>query len=80
MTGLLSSRFPPSEFQLERWHPFRGEPTTILEGGEKIDLGGRTIEVLHTPGHSPGHICLYDEERGFLATGDVAYEGTIDLW
>lgn len=41
-----------------------------LEDDELLDLPGRTIRVLHTPGHTAGHITLRDEERGFLFTGD----------
>lgn len=42
----------------------------VLEDGDVLDLPGRTIRVLHTPGHTTGHITLRDEERGFLFTGD----------
>lgn len=41
-----------------------------LEDGELLDLPGRSIRVLHTPGHTTGHITLRDEERGVLFTGD----------
>jgi glyoxylase-like metal-dependent hydrolase (beta-lactamase superfamily II) len=47
--------------------------TTILHGGEKFDLGGVSLEVIHTPGHSPGGIVLLDRERGILFSTDVAY-------
>jgi glyoxylase-like metal-dependent hydrolase (beta-lactamase superfamily II) len=47
--------------------------TTILHGGEKFDLGGVALEVIHTPGHSPGGIVLLDRERGILFSTDVAY-------
>jgi glyoxylase-like metal-dependent hydrolase (beta-lactamase superfamily II) len=47
--------------------------TTILHGGEKVELGGVTLEVIHTPGHSPGGIVLLDRERGILFSTDVAY-------
>lgn len=39
-----------------------------------IEIGGRTIEVLHTPGHSPGHMCFWEKERGYLFTGDLVYK------
>lgn len=42
-----------------------------------IDIGNRKVQIIHTPGHSPGHICLYDYETEFLFTGDLLYEGTI---
>ena len=46
------------------------EPTTLLHDGEVIDLGGRQLEVIETPGHSPGSICLLDPHRRLLLTGD----------
>ena len=47
--------------------------TTILHGEETFELGGVTLEVIHTPGHSPGGIVLLDRERGILFSTDVAY-------
>lgn len=70
----------PAEFRWEEWVHYRGEPPLLLENQELLELGGRTILVIHTPGHSPGHLCFYEEERGYLVTGDCAYRGTIDLW
>jgi glyoxylase-like metal-dependent hydrolase (beta-lactamase superfamily II) len=42
-----------------------------LEGGEVFTVGGYTIRIIHTPGHSPGHICLYLEEERILFSGDT---------
>jgi glyoxylase-like metal-dependent hydrolase (beta-lactamase superfamily II) len=47
--------------------------TTLLQGGEKFDLGGIELEVIFTPGHSPGGIVLLDRSRGILFSTDVAY-------
>lgn len=44
-----------------------------LGGGEWLDLGGRTLEVIHAPGHSPGGIVLLDRGNGALFSTDVAY-------
>ena len=45
-------------------------PDIALRGGEIIDLGGFTFQVLWTPGHSPGHISLYEPQRKLLISGD----------
>jgi endoribonuclease LACTB2 len=39
--------------------------------GEKLDFGGINLEVLHTPGHTPGHVAFYFPDHNFLFTGDV---------
>lgn len=44
-----------------------------LEGGESLDLGGSTWEVLHIPGHSAGSIALYNRPEKILIPGDVVY-------
>lgn len=41
-----------------------------VEDGALIDLGGRVVEVLYTPGHTHGSISLYDKETGFMFVGD----------
>lgn len=46
------------------------EPSVQLDGAETIEMGRRTLRVEWTPGHSPGHICLYDEAEGLLFAGD----------
>src|SRR5438270_6065354 len=47
-----------------------GEPDVQLDGAETIELGGRRLRVEWTPGHSPGHICLFDLEDHLLFAGD----------
>ena len=36
--------------------------------------------MLHTPGHSPGHCCFYEKERGYLYSGDLVYSGCLDAF
>lgn len=70
----------PEGFCLEDYQIFQGKPTELLTDGERIDLGGRSLEVLHTPGHSPGHCCFYENERGYLFSGDLIYQGCLDAF
>jgi glyoxylase-like metal-dependent hydrolase (beta-lactamase superfamily II) len=50
------------------------EASRTLAEGDEIDLGDRTLRVLHLPGHSPGSIGLWDQRAGALFTGDVIYD------
>ena len=67
----------PEGFDTAKYELFQGAPARLLEDGDVIDLGGRRIEAVHTPGHSPGHLCYYERERGYLFTGDLVYEGKL---
>lgn len=67
----------PFDFSLDKYTVFQGRPTRTLRDHDLFDLGNRTVQVIHTPGHSPGHICLYEPERGYLYTGDLVYSGTL---
>lgn len=52
-------------------------PEVLLEDGDTISNGSFELEVIWTPGHSPGHICLYEPDRKFILTGDhVLYDTT----
>ena len=54
-----------------------------LAHGDIIKVGNATLEVLHTPGHSPGSVCFLCREAGFLITGDTLFSdniGRCDLW
>lgn len=64
----------PDDFDINSYEFFQGTPTRVLADRDIIGLGGRSVEVLHTPGHSPGHMCFWEAERGWLFTGDLAYK------
>jgi glyoxylase-like metal-dependent hydrolase (beta-lactamase superfamily II) len=49
----------------------------MLEHGDVIDLGDRHLEVMHTPGHSPGGIALWETATGILLSGDIVYDGPL---
>jgi glyoxylase-like metal-dependent hydrolase (beta-lactamase superfamily II) len=58
----------------------RGEPvppSRLLEEGDIVDLGDRSFEVLHLPGHSPGSIGLWEQATGILFSGDAVYDGPL---
>jgi glyoxylase-like metal-dependent hydrolase (beta-lactamase superfamily II) len=51
--------------------------TRLLDEGDVIDLGDRSFEVLHLPGHSPGSIGLWESATGVLFSGDALYDGPL---
>lgn len=67
----------PEGFNIEDYEFFQGTATRILKDNDVIDIGGRNLQVLHTPGHSPGHMCFYEKDRQYLFTGDLVYKGTL---
>ncbi len=56
------------------------EPDVFLEDGMEIKVGGITLKVLHTPGHTPGLCCLYAEEEKVLIAGDLLFKGSVGRW
>lgn len=63
----------PSTFSLENYQLYTGQAARVLKDGDEIEFGGRVVEVLHTPGHSPGHLCFFEHVTGYLFTGDLFY-------
>jgi glyoxylase-like metal-dependent hydrolase (beta-lactamase superfamily II) len=53
--------------------------TALLGEGDVLDLGDRAFEVIHTPGHSPGGIALWEKTTGILLSGDIVYDGPLIL-
>lgn len=53
------------------------EPSRFIAPGDIIELGGHSMKVLFTPGHSPASICLYHEEGGWVIGGDVLFHESI---
>ena len=63
---------------LTRWLPYLHsvvEASTRLRGGEQLQIGSDHWEVIHTPGHSLGHVCLWSPTRGLLLSGDHLLPG-----
>ncbi len=53
-----------------RRHFREHKPDWLVEGGEGIPVRGGSLQVVWTPGHSPGHVCLYSPEHRYLISGD----------
>lgn len=70
----------PEDFVLSKYQIFKGIPKKILHDGDCLSLGNRTLVVIHTPGHSPGHCCYYEPERKYLYSGDLIYRGCLDAF
>ena len=53
------------------------EPNTWLEEGDKVTFGNQVIDIIHTPGHTPGHVVLFSEQARMAFVGDVLFNGAI---
>lgn len=53
------------------------QPDQFLTDGMTIEFGDQRLEVIHTPGHSPGGCCLYSADAGALFTGDTLFNGSV---
>ncbi len=62
-------------FRTRPWNP-----TRIVADGDTVDLGGRVLEIIHVPGHTPDALALFDRANGLLWTGDSYYEGALWLY
>jgi glyoxylase-like metal-dependent hydrolase (beta-lactamase superfamily II) len=71
------ARLPWPGFLAETWQPLPASPTQLLAEGDVLDLGDRAFEVLSTPGHSWGSICLWDARNRVLLSADTLYQGEL---
>jgi glyoxylase-like metal-dependent hydrolase (beta-lactamase superfamily II) len=67
----------PEDLDQAAWTIPASRATATLADGDRIDLGGRVLTVLHAPGHSPDGICLLDEREGLLFDGDTVNAGAV---
>jgi len=51
------------------------QPDGVLAGEQELQIAGTALRVLHTPGHSPGSVCLYAPELGAVFSGDTLFHG-----
>ncbi len=60
------------------YEPFESyDAEHVLEGGERLELAGFEIDVLFTPGHSPGHVTFSIPDEAAVFSGDVLFEGSV---
>ena len=71
------------------WHGFEKqiganlpcpEPDIELKDQMEIKLGDATLRIIHTPGHTPGLCCLYEEKSKTLIAGDLLFRGGVGRW
>jgi len=78
----------PLEEQMLQWAPASGAmygltfqnysgPLNFLQPGEQLQLGSDVLQILFTPGHSPGSISFYCEAQKFIVSGDVLFRESI---
>ena len=67
----------PKGWDAASYHVKPAPPTRLLKDGDEIDLGDRVFEVVHTPGHSPGGIALWEKRTRTLLSGDIVYDGPL---
>ena len=75
LCGDLPEDVAPGAYTLRPWRV-----TRRIGDGERIDLGGRVLEIMFTPGHTPDSLVLLDRAHGLLFTGDTYYPGPIYLF
>jgi len=74
LTGAPILLHPDDRMLWDMKHPDRA-PDGDLADGQAIEVGGTTLTVVHTPGHSPGAVCLHDAAGAILFSGDTLFQG-----
>jgi glyoxylase-like metal-dependent hydrolase (beta-lactamase superfamily II) len=70
--GVPASELPPPEVQIPISNDLVSmQPNILLKGGEVITAGEYSLKVINTPGHTPGHVSLYEPQKRFIISGDM---------
>lgn len=68
----------PGSDGLPQIFPVEGvKPDGFLAEGDQVEVGKLKFTIIHTPGHTPGGICLYDADEALLISGDTLFQGSI---
>ena len=76
-TDEIFTELPPPPYASAEYEVTPAPATRLLSAGDIVDLGDRHFEVIHTPGHSPGGIMLFERATGILFSGDTVYDGPL---
>jgi glyoxylase-like metal-dependent hydrolase (beta-lactamase superfamily II) len=75
--GDLITALPSADYEMSKYRLQDAPVTEIVTEGDVVDIGNRSFEVLHLPGHSPGSIGLWEARTGTLFSGDAIYDGPL---
>jgi glyoxylase-like metal-dependent hydrolase (beta-lactamase superfamily II) len=70
----------PKGFNPTTYHSKPFKVTHWLKEGDKIDLGAKELEIIHTPGHTPDSVSLLEKRERLLFTGDIFYQAPIYIY
>jgi glyoxylase-like metal-dependent hydrolase (beta-lactamase superfamily II) len=73
----MLTALPTADYNMRSFRIRPAPVTHIVEEGDIVDLGDRSFEVLHLPGHSPGSIGLWESRTQVLFSGDAIYDGPL---
>lgn len=77
VTDGIFDALPPEPYDSATYAVTPAPAARILEDGDILAAGPRRFEVIHTPGHSPGGIALWEAATGVLISGDIVYDGQL---
>jgi glyoxylase-like metal-dependent hydrolase (beta-lactamase superfamily II) len=77
VTDDIFTGLPPAPYESREYRVTGVVAPRLIEDGDVIDLGDRHFTVIHTPGHSPGGIALFEAASGILFSGDIVYDGPL---
>lgn len=77
VTAEIFEAQPFADFDPDAYTIRSAPPTQLVDDGDIIDLGDRSFQVMHLPGHSPGSISLWEDKTKTLFSGDVIYDGPL---
>jgi glyoxylase-like metal-dependent hydrolase (beta-lactamase superfamily II) len=75
--GPMLTAVPHADYDLASYRIRPARNVRTIDDGDVLDLGDRSFEVLHLPGHSPGGIGLWESSTGALFSGDAIYDGPL---
>lgn len=68
----------PQQAQMMGFTPVDNfQPTQLLQQGDQVKVGNASLEVLHCPGHTPGHVIFFHRDSRLALVGDVLFKGSI---
>lgn len=77
VTDAIFDALPPEPYRSEQYTVHPAPCTQLIGDGDILSTGDRRFEVIHTPGHSPGGIALWEAASGILISGDIVYDGPL---